>query len=111
LRRAAFSVAANIVEGFAHSPGRAPLNFPQSLARVSCRSRLLHPRRAASRLHLGSGCKRAGNSGERGWRAVGWFDPFNAAEACHHDWSGRHLARFPDYAARITDRAARTSAR
>ena len=27
LRRAAFSVAANIVEGFAHSPGRARLNF------------------------------------------------------------------------------------
>jgi len=27
LRRAAFSVAANIVEGFAHSPGRTRLNF------------------------------------------------------------------------------------
>jgi four helix bundle protein len=27
LRRSAFSVAANIVEGFAHSPGRARLNF------------------------------------------------------------------------------------
>ena len=27
LRRAAFSVAANIVEGFAHSPGRARVNF------------------------------------------------------------------------------------
>ena len=27
MRRAAFSVAANIVEGFAHSPGRARLNF------------------------------------------------------------------------------------
>ena len=27
LRRAAFSVAANIVEGFAHPPGRARLNF------------------------------------------------------------------------------------
>jgi four helix bundle protein len=27
LRRAAFSVAANIVEGFAHLPGRARLNF------------------------------------------------------------------------------------
>ena len=26
-RRAAFSVAANIVEGFAHSPGRSRLNF------------------------------------------------------------------------------------
>lgn len=27
LRRSAFSVAANIVEGFAHSPGRTRLNF------------------------------------------------------------------------------------
>jgi four helix bundle protein len=27
LRRAAYSVAANIVEGFAHAPGRARLNF------------------------------------------------------------------------------------
>ena len=27
MRRAAFSVAANIVEGFAHSPGHARLNF------------------------------------------------------------------------------------
>ena len=34
LRRAAFSVAANIVEGFAHSPGRTRLNF-LNIARAS----------------------------------------------------------------------------
>ena len=34
LRRAAFSVAANIVEGFAHSPGRRRLNF-LNVARAS----------------------------------------------------------------------------
>ena len=59
LRRAAFSVAANIVEGFAYPRSQA-FEFPQSLARVACRSRLLRSRRAASRLYLGSGCERAG---------------------------------------------------
>ena len=34
LRRAAFSVAANIVEGFAHSPGRTRVNF-LNIARAS----------------------------------------------------------------------------
>ena len=53
IRRAAYSVSANIVEGFAHSPGRARLNFLKvshaSLAEVGyCIPAIAGPTRSPS---------------------------------------------------------------
>jgi len=53
LRRSAFSVAVNIVEGFAQTAGPSAIEFLAHFAVVTGRSRLLHPRRAEAGLPPG----------------------------------------------------------
>jgi hypothetical protein len=51
LRRSAFSVPVNIVEGFATKYRKRRLNFPKRRTVIAGRGRLLHPRGETPRVH------------------------------------------------------------
>ena len=102
LRRAAYSVPANIVEGFARRYRRTRLHFSEHLGVVACRSRLLRPCCETAWLHQRQDQRRTGAGHPASLRAAdrtrarSAFAPDRAVGARRR--CGRRAHDVPDFA-------------